>query len=200
MKEPILYRIVRPIIKILFNFIFKPTYIGLENIPKECKCILVGNHTSNLDCLLLISSTKRTIHFLAKDSLIKGFKKIFFQNMGIIPVNRKIHDKNALNSAIDILNENKVIGIFPEGTINKTKDIFLLPFKFGTVSMAKKTNATIVPFGLTGNYKFRSKNLTIRYGTPFKVGDMSLEEANDKLYKEVEKLMKLNLDISNKNN
>lgn len=35
MKEPILYRIVRPIIKILFNFIFKPTYIGLENIPKE---------------------------------------------------------------------------------------------------------------------------------------------------------------------
>ena len=50
--------------------------------------------------------------------------------MGIIPVNRKIHDKNALNSAIDILNENKVIGIFPEGTINKTKDIFLLPFKY----------------------------------------------------------------------
>ena len=120
--------------------------------------------------------------------------------MGIIPVNRKIHDKNALNSAIDILNENKVIGIFPEGTRNKTKDIFLLPFKFGTVSMAKKTNATIVPFGLTGNYKFRSKNLTIRYGTPFKVGDMSLEEANNKLYKEVEKLMKLNLNISNKNN
>ena len=76
----------------------------------------------------------------------------------------------------------------------------MLPFKFGTVSMAKKTNATIVPFGLTGNYKFRSKNLTIRYGTPFKVGDMTLEEANNKLYKEVEKLMNLNLNISNKNN
>ena len=59
--------------------------------------------------------------------------------------------------------------------------------------MAKKTNATIVPFGLTGDYKFRSKNLTIRYGTPFKVGDMDLTEANDKLYKEVETLMKENL-------
>ena len=141
----------------------------------------------------------KIVRFIFENSL-KGFKKIFFQNMGIIPVNRKIHDKNALNSAIDILNENKVIGIFPEGTINKTKDIFLLPSKFGTVSMAKKTNATIVPFGLTGNYKFRSKNLTIRYGTPFKVGDMTLEEANNKLYKEVEKLMKLNLNISNKNN
>ena len=60
--------------------------------------------------------------------------------------------------------------------------------------MAQKTGATIVPFGLTGDYKFRSKNLTIRYGTPFQVPkDMSLEEANEKLYHEVERLMRENL-------
>ena len=168
MKEPILYRIVRPIIKILFNFIFKPTYIGLENIPKEGKCILVGNHTSNLDCLLLISSTKRTIHFLAKDSLIKGFKKIIFQNMGIIPVNRKIHDKNALNSAIDILNENKVIGIFPEGTINKTDDI-IMPFKIGAVKMASTTNSTLVPFTIKNKYKVLKKSVILEFYKPYKI-------------------------------
>lgn len=168
MKEPILYRTVRPIIKILFNFIFKPTYIGLENIPKEEKCILVGNHTSNLDCLLLISSTKRTIHFLAKDSLIKGFKKIVFQNMGIIPVNRKIHDKNALNSAIDILNENKVIGIFPEGTINKTDDI-IMPFKIGAVKMASTTNSTLVPFTIKNKYKVFKKSVILEFYKPYKI-------------------------------
>ena len=168
MKEPILYRTVRPIIKILFNFIFKPTYIGLENIPKEGKCILVGNHTSNLDCLLLISSTKRTIHFLAKDSLIKGFKKIVFQNMGIIPVNRKIHDKNALNSAIDILNENKVIGIFPEGTINKTDDI-IMPFKIGAVKMASTTNSTLVPFTIKNKYKVFKKSVILEFYKPYKI-------------------------------
>lgn len=168
MKEPILYRIVSPIIKILFNFIFKPTYIGLENIPKEGKCILVGNHTSNLDCLLLISSTKRTIHFLAKDSLIKGFKKIIFQNMGIIPVNRKIHDKNALNSAIDILNENKVIGIFPEGTINKTDDI-IMPFKIGAVKMASTTNSTLVPFTIKNKYKVFKKSVILEFYKPYKI-------------------------------
>ena len=59
--------------------------------------------------------------------------------------------------------------------------------------MAKKTDAYIVPFGLTGDYKFRSKNLTIRYGHPFKIGTMSLEEANQKLYDEVASLMKENL-------
>ena len=59
--------------------------------------------------------------------------------------------------------------------------------------MAKKTNATIVPFGITGDYKFRSKNLTVRFGTPFKVGDMTLEEANEKLYNEIGSLMKESL-------
>ena len=43
-------------------------------------------------------------------------------------------------------------------------------------------------------YKFRSKKLTIRYGTPFKVGDMDLEDANKKLYEEVERLMRENLE------
>ena len=67
---------------------------------------------------------------------------------------------------------------------------FLLPFKFGAVSMAKKTGATIVPAGIYGDYKFRTKNLSVRFGTPFKVDNMTLEEANNKLRDEVGKLMR----------
>ena len=52
MKEPLLYRITRPIIKVLFNFVYRPTYIGLENIPENKACILAGNHTNYLECLL----------------------------------------------------------------------------------------------------------------------------------------------------
>ena len=59
--------------------------------------------------------------------------------------------------------------------------------------MASKTDATIVPFGVTGEYKFRSKDLVIRFGEPFKIGDMTLEEANEKLRNEVGKLMQKNL-------
>jgi 1-acyl-sn-glycerol-3-phosphate acyltransferase len=88
----------------------------------------------------------------------------------------------------------KRILLFPDKLgPNKTKE-FLLPFKFGAVSMASKTDSLLVPFGITGDYKFRSKNLTIRYGKPFKVENMSLEEANDKLYNEVKKLMEMNLE------
>ena len=55
--------------------------------------------------------------------------------------------------------------------------------------MAKKTDSYIIPFAITGDYKFRSKNLKIKYGKPFKVNNMSLEEANEKLFNEVKSLM-----------
>ena len=58
--------------------------------------------------------------------------------------------------------------------------------------MAKKTNATIIPFAITGDYKWRTKNLTLEFGKPFKVGDMTLEEASDKLYNEILSIIKKN--------
>lgn len=129
---------------------------------------------------------------MAKKEYFDSKMAWFFKATGCISVDRSKKDEVAKEAALNILKSGGAVGLFPEGTRNKTKE-FLLPFKFGTVSMAKKTDATIIPFGLTGDYKFRSKNLTVRFGKPFKVGDMSLEEANDKLYHEIEKLMKESL-------
>ena len=56
-----------------------------------------------------------------------------------------------------------------------------------------KTGAQIVPFGLSGDYKFRSKNLTIRFGKPFYVSDMTVEEAKERLFNEVKCLMEENI-------
>ena len=55
-----------------------------------------------------------------------------------------------------------------------------LPFKFGAVSMAHKTNAKLVPFVITGDYCFRSKNLRVVIGKPIEVED-DLEKANENL-------------------
>ena len=187
------YKLLTPLMRVLFNLYYHPKIINKEVIPKDGPILIVGNHKHVYDQCLTIMATKRVIHYMAKKEYFEGRLAWFFKFVGCIPVNRQIKDTAATAQALEILKNNGAIGLFPEGTRNKTKDIFLLPFKFGTVSMAKKTNATIVPFGLTGDYKFRSKNLVVRYGTPFKVGNMSLEEANDKLYHEVEKLMKENL-------
>lgn len=192
-KTPFLYKIGRLILGPIFKFYYNPKIINKENIPKDGAILIVGNHKHLYDQCLTIIATKRGIHYMAKKEYFDN-KKVawFFKGTGCISVDRSKKDDQAVGLALDVLKDGGAVGLFPEGTRNKTEK-FLLPFKFGTVSMASKTNATIVPFGITGDYKFRSKNLIIRYGKPFKVGNMSLEEANKKLYDEVEKLMKQNL-------
>lgn len=197
-KGEIGYSLLTPIMRVLFKLYYNPKIINKEVIPKEGPILIVGNHKHIYDQCLTIMATKRVIHYMAKKEYFDGKMAWFFKLVGCIPVDRSIKDHNATDKALKVLNSGGAIGLFPEGTRNKTKDVFLLPFKFGTVSMAKKTNATIIPFGLTGDYKFRSKNLTIRYGTPFKVGEMDLKDANKKLYEEVEKLMRKNLEEEGK--
>lgn len=76
-------------------------------------------------------------------------------------------------------------------------DHILLPLKFGAVSLAHKTDSLIVPYAITGDYKFRSKNLTVRIGEPFAIeGD--LEKANKRLQKEIRDLMMENENNSGK--
>ena len=190
MKEPLLYKILIPLNKIFIK-LYCPTYIGIENIPKTDSVILAGNHTSKLDPLLLMSSTNRCIHFLAKIELFRGIKKIFFKNLGIIPVDRSKKNPEAIKTSNNYLLNNKVIGIFPESTINKTTNI-IMPFKYGAVKMAAETNSLIVPFSITNKYKILKKSVTICFGTPYKVtGD--IKQDNKILEEKVSELIRSNL-------
>ena len=191
-KAPLLYKISRVVLGPIFKWYYNPTIVNKEYIPKEGSIVIAGNHKHLFDQCLTIIATKRPIHYMAKKEYFDN-KKVawFFKGTGCISVDRKNKDPKAKQAALDVLNDSGAIGIFPEGTRNKTKEL-LLPFKFGAVSLAQKTNSYIVPFAITGDYKFRSKNLKITYGKPFKITDMTLEEANDKLYKIVEKLLKQN--------
>lgn len=192
-KMPLLYRLGRFILGPIFKFYYHPTIIGKENIPETGAILIVGNHKHLYDQCLSIISTKRFIRYMAKKEYFDNKKTAwFFKATGCISVDRQNHDSTAKEKAIDTLKNGGAVGLFPEGTRNKTKE-FLLPFKFGAVSMAKKTDAYLVPFGITGDYKFRSKNLVIRYGSPFKVTDMELEDANDLLFNTVKELMEENL-------
>ena len=184
--ESKLYRIIRPIIKVFVKVFLRPKMIGLDNI-KDKRLVLAGNHISNLDCLLLIASTKRSVHFLAKDELWKGPKKVIFANLGLIPVNRKAKSPNSLKMAEKYLNNECLIGIFPEGTTEKGRG--LMPFKIGAVKMAKDTNTSIIPFVITGKYRLFSKNLKIRFGSEFIIKDKDLDKENKRLKNTIRKML-----------
>ncbi len=183
----ILYWIVKIFGTPIFYLLFRPKYINKKNIPKNVPVVLAGNHKSNFDCASLVCSTNRVVHFLAKKELLDTKMKWFFKGMGIIPVDRKNKNPQALQEAIKNLNENKVIGIFPEGTTNKTNDI-IMPFKYGAVKMASETNAYIVPFSITGEYKFFGR-LKITFGEAYKIGT-DLEQENKILMNKVIDLIK----------
>lgn len=175
------YKIVRPIVSVIFKILYRPTIVGRENIPKTGSIVLAGNHTKWLDPIMLIAVNKRQIHFLAKDELFHGLTKPIVKGMGCISVNRKIHDKDALSLSYKTLENGNVIGIFPEGTINRTKDI-IMPFKIGAVKMANKTSSKLIPFIITGQYKLFKKSIRIEFFEPLSV-ENNLTEANEQLMK-----------------
>ncbi len=193
------YTILKNILKIPYKLWYNPKIIGKENIPKTGSILICANHKHVMDQCAILISTRRMVHYLAKKEYFDSKFAWFFKLAGCIPVNRSIKDTKAKEHAIELLNEGYAVGLFPEGTRNKTKE-FLLPFKYGAVSMAKKTNAYIVPVGISGEYKFRSKNLITRIGKPFKVDNLSLEEANIKLKDEITKLINQNLENNKSNN
>lgn len=176
MRKYYLYKILKPIDKLVMKF-YRVNIVGGENIPSG-KVILAGNHTNYLDPLLLMSSTKRTLRFLAKSELHKGVFGWFFKSVGTIPVNRGGDTTLAREKTVEALNEDEIVVIFPEGTINRTRDV-IIPFKKGTVNFALQTGSPIVPFVIKGKYKLFKKSVTLKYLEPIKVKD--IESDNEKL-------------------
>lgn len=190
------YILLKPFFTIYYRIKYRPTVIGKENIPKKGPIILCGNHIHTHDQFNVLIVTNRVVHYMAKEEYFEGKQAWFFKLVRCIKVDRRKHDDEAKKIAIHILEKGGAVGIFPEGTRNKTigtkDEVDLLPLKFGAVSLASKTGALIVPFGITGKYTGKKGNLTTRIGKPFSVSGMSLEEANDVLRQKIIKLMKNN--------
>ena len=185
-NRDIFYKLFSPIVSMLFYIIFLPKVKGKENIPKKKGAILAGNHITNLDCFMVILSTRRSVHFLAKAELFKlSLFNWFFRNSGLIPVYRNGKDKKALEAAIEYLENNKLVGVFPEGRLNKKSRTTVLPFKIGAVKMAKETGKPIIPFTIKGKYIPFARSIEIIFQKPFYVTDNNLDEANKILERKV---------------
>jgi 1-acyl-sn-glycerol-3-phosphate acyltransferase len=183
------YKILRPIFTLLFKAYYNPTIINKEYIPKDGKAVIAGNHKHALDPILVDVCTKRVVHTLAKKELHDGKFGWLFRAVGTIPVDLNAkHNKQALESAVEYLNKGTLINVSPEAKRNYTNEI-LLPFKVGAVVMSKRTDCKIIPYAITGDYKFRSKNLKITFGEPLDTSNLTVDEANKLLYKKVKELL-----------
>lgn len=188
-EKNVVYHIIKPIYTILIKIIFRPKVIGKENIPKDGALIFAGNHKHAVDPTMVMMSTKRIVHYMAKEELFRGLHGILFKNIGLIKVYRGRSNPNAVIEAENVLNKGGTIGIFPEGTRNKSTEE-LLKFRHGAVAIAKKTGTPILPFAIKNKYKIFRKSVVLEFGKPIDVSNMETEEANEYLKNEVLKLLR----------
>lgn len=182
------YKKAIKIIRSLVNILYKPTIEGTKNIKLDSGFILAGNHKSLLDIPLLAAAVDPNVRFMGKKELFENsICNYFFSKLGAFPVDREGIDLNAIKTAMRLLKEEEVLGIFPEGTRNKSDE--LLPFKEGTTRIAMKTKKPIIPFGISGEYKLGG-GITIRFGEAIDFNQLNLENQNEYLRDKVKELIK----------
>ena len=189
--KKIIYNLVKGFCYPFFMLLYHPKIVGKEKLNTKEGYILAGNHTAYLDVFLLIAANKRQIHcFTIIELFNTKIKNSFFTSMGCIPVDRKKKNNGSILEGVKVLNEEKVVGIFPEGTYNRT-DKIIIPFKYGAVAMAQKTNKALIPFAIVGKYQIFGKSVKIVFGEPYKLKE-DLETENHKLEQKVISLIKEN--------
>ena len=126
-----------------------------QRLPRHGPAILICNHTSGLDPLLIQSVCPRLIVWMmAKEYYeIKALNWIF-RALDVIPVARGARDLAATRSALRALEAGRILGVFPEGRIETTRD--LLPFQTGVALMAIKAEVPVFPAYLDGTQRNRS--------------------------------------------
>ena len=191
-----LYFLLLRLLGPLARLIFCVRYRGTEHIPREGPLIVCCNHRSVIDPLLLAVPFRRQLRFMAKSELFEdhgGLAAWFLRTVGAFPVQRDKGDASSLKTAMEILQEGGVLGIFPQGRV-----IFdTSPFqpKAGFALLAEKSGAPVLPASIYCEgelLRFRSR-VTIRFAAPLSAGELfsgeeargGLRRASNRLAKEI---------------
>lgn len=133
--------------------LYRVRHEGLEHIPDEGPCVLVCNHVSFMDALILAGACRRPVRFVMDHHIFKvPLLNFVFRTARAIPIAPAKEDPQAKQRAFDevakALEQGEVVCIFPEGKI--TYDGEITPFKSGIEEIVKRTPVPVVPMALCG--------------------------------------------------
>ena len=133
---------------LLFGWRYRLRVSGIENLPKHGPVLLLGNHISYIDFALIQWATPRTIRFVVHDDYYS--KPIFnwiLRAVGAVSI-RPENSRNAMQSIVSLLNDDCVVGIFPEGHISITGELSNLKRGFEKILSESKDSVVVVPFAV----------------------------------------------------
>jgi 1-acyl-sn-glycerol-3-phosphate acyltransferase len=164
----------------LLRFVYRPWVEGSEHVPSSGAAIIAGNHLTVVDSLFMPLVLDRKVTFLAKSDYFtergpKGwFKRAFFGGTGNVPVDRSggKASEAALKTALTILNQGELLGIYPEGT--RSPDGKLYRGRTGVARMALEAQVPVVPVAMIGTFEMQPpgrvipkvKRPGVRFGKP----------------------------------
>lgn len=162
--------------RVIWAVLFDVTYEGRENIPKTGGALVVCNHRFLKDPLLLAHGfSRRQLFFMAKAEWYKNKPfGMLLRWLGAFPVNRGEGDLSAIDHAVELVKEGRLVAIFPEGTRNRTGGP-MRP-KSGTAFIARQTGADIIPCAIIFGEKrgFREK-ITVKIGQVIPYQELGFE-------------------------
>lgn len=170
-------KIIKQIAKLLVNLLVNVETVGLENFPEKGPYIVVGNHVSAMEAILMMIVTPLPIEFLGTGDIPIDPRMSFFANLyGFIPIMRGQIDQKGLRAAIRILEQDGVLGIFPEGGIWEKS---LKEPKLGVSWISFKSRAKVIPIGFIGMngalkkaLSFTKPKVIINVGKPLTFNDI----------------------------
>lgn len=168
-----LYKILMFIFSPLLWLIYRPEIIGKEYLKevKDTGYILISNHSSYRDPVVLALMAQRRVYFMAKKELFHGLFGVLISSVGAFPISRNGSDTKAIRKAMDVVKNGDVCLIFPEGTRSKSNEI--LPFEKGVAFITMQCKVPVVPVYIEPGWRRGRVHMVI--GKPIDVVVMGKE-------------------------
>lgn len=184
-RRPLLYFIASFILPKFYRRKFGLKFMGLENIPKIGRFIIASSHVTAHDPLFIGCTSTRAMHFMAKAELFKNrFVSRILTYAGAFPVERGTGGEDSLQYAKDLLNNDRMLTVFIEGT--RSKDGQLGRPKTGVSLLAYETNSMVVPCAVIGENGEVPKNkgkARVNFGKPMTLEEMGIEAEGSMYYR-----------------
>jgi 1-acyl-sn-glycerol-3-phosphate acyltransferase len=190
-----LYSFSKATVAPIMRAFWRPRVSGLENVPSTGPVILASNHLSVVDSLVIPIVTRRPVYFLAKNEyFVNPLTRWMMLGLNQIPVDRSSGRASlmALDAALPVLREGKVLGIFPEGT--RSPDGRLYRGRPGVAKLALDAGATVVPVGLFGTEKVQplgarlprlGRSVEVRFGEPLDLSKWDGTPVDSRVLREI---------------
>lgn len=177
------WRLLFPPIRAFVMLFIEIGVHGREHIPASGPYIVASNHINWKDPPVVSLALAIPIRWMAKVEVFRWFVVGFLlRGIGSIAVRRGESDRRAMVTGLRVLEKGLPLGVFPEG--HRSEDGRLLRGRPGIGLLAERTNALIVPCGITGTPTarfrlIRRREVEISFGPPFRVSDLPPEERTD---------------------